>query len=137
MTDDEPQNPHDAFVQYGMSIKWAHSDLLYSVKISDTPSFVYVLFEHQSTNDPWMPLRSLRYVVRILEQWRRVNPDAVLLPQLRFRLDDISKVTDAELRSRELSVFGTLLLAALRDARHGDKILKTLTNMADLVRALS
>ena len=32
-------------------------------------AFVYVLIEHQSSPDPMMPLRMLRYVMRIWERW--------------------------------------------------------------------
>ncbi|MGH1340374.1 MAG: Rpn family recombination-promoting nuclease/putative transposase [Nannocystales bacterium] len=47
-----------------------HSDLLFSAatRPSEEPVFVYVLFEHQSTAQPRMALRLLRYMVRI---WTR------------------------------------------------------------------
>lgn len=51
-----------------------HTDLLFSVAwrgrsegVKD--AFVYLLFEHQSTPDRWMPLRLLHYLVRIWEHW--------------------------------------------------------------------
>lgn len=50
------------------ALKSSHSDLLYSVQLADRPAFIYVLFEHQSTSDPLLPLRLLRYIVRILER---------------------------------------------------------------------
>jgi predicted transposase YdaD len=43
------------------------SDLLYSVGIGDQLAYLYILFEHQSGDDPWMALRILAYMVRI---WR-------------------------------------------------------------------
>jgi predicted transposase/invertase (TIGR01784 family) len=46
-----------------------HTDLLYSVEVGERRAYVYVLFEHQSTPDRWMPLRVLSYVVRI---WSRL-----------------------------------------------------------------
>ena len=46
----------------------SQSDLLFSVNISGKPSLLYILFEHQSGVDKLMPLRLLRYVVRILER---------------------------------------------------------------------
>jgi hypothetical protein len=46
----------------------SQSDLLFSVTISGKPSLLYLLFEHQSSADKLMPLRLLRYVVRILER---------------------------------------------------------------------
>ncbi len=36
---------------------------------------LYLLFEHQSTVERWMPLRVLRYLVRIWEQERRQAPE--------------------------------------------------------------
>ena len=43
------------------------SDLLYSVGIAGQTAYLYILFEHQSGDDPWMALRVLSYMVRI---WR-------------------------------------------------------------------
>jgi predicted transposase YdaD len=47
----------------------AESDLLFGVSASGQQVLVYVLFEHQSTSEPLMPLRLLRYMVRIWERW--------------------------------------------------------------------
>jgi len=46
-------------------------DLLFSVQRSDVESevLVYVLFEHQSSDDWFMPLRMLRYMLRIWDAW--------------------------------------------------------------------
>ncbi|MEN9468900.1 MAG: hypothetical protein RL630_633 [Verrucomicrobiota bacterium] len=51
------------------------SDLLYSVGIEGQTTYLYILFEHQSGDDPWMALRVLAYMVRI---WRGhvQKPDA-------------------------------------------------------------
>ncbi|HKY35150.1 MAG TPA: Rpn family recombination-promoting nuclease/putative transposase [Polyangiaceae bacterium] len=46
----------------------SQSDLLFSVEVSGKPALLYVLFEHQSSADKLMPLRLLRYIVRILER---------------------------------------------------------------------
>lgn len=48
-----------------------HSDLLYTAQLGGAPAFLYLLLEHQSTNDPEMPLRMLVYMVRIWERFRR------------------------------------------------------------------
>ena len=39
------------------------SDLLFQVRLKDTEqdAFLYILFEHQSTADKWMPFRMLKY----------------------------------------------------------------------------
>ena len=41
---------------------------------------LYVLVEHQSSFDPRMPLRLLRYVLGIWEQWEEKHPGAKLPP---------------------------------------------------------
>jgi predicted transposase/invertase (TIGR01784 family) len=46
----------------------SQSDLLFSVQVSQKPALLYVLFEHQSSPDKMMPLRLLRYIIRILER---------------------------------------------------------------------
>jgi predicted transposase/invertase (TIGR01784 family) len=47
----------------------SQSDLLFSVRVSGKPALLYILFEHQSSLDGLLPLRLLRYVVRILERY--------------------------------------------------------------------
>jgi predicted transposase/invertase (TIGR01784 family) len=41
------------------------SDLLFSIDLAGRPALIYVLFEHQSAEDPRMPLRMLGYMLRI------------------------------------------------------------------------
>ena len=48
----------------------AESDLLFSVSLHGREAFIYILFEHQSSEDSWMALRLLRYMVRIWETQR-------------------------------------------------------------------
>lgn len=38
------------------SLRERHTDLLYSVPLDDRPARVYILFEHQSSDDAWMRL---------------------------------------------------------------------------------
>lgn len=47
----------------------SHTDLLFSAPIAGRAGLIYVLFEHQSTPDPRLPLRLLRYMVRIWESF--------------------------------------------------------------------
>ena len=49
-----------------------HTDLLFSVRVRDrdTRLVLYLLVEHQSTNDPDMPLRMLVYIPEAEEQRR-------------------------------------------------------------------
>ena len=55
----------------------SESDLLYAVqrKADDAPAWLYVLLEHQSTPDPWLRLRLLKYSIRIWERDRKQHPD--------------------------------------------------------------
>ena len=50
----------------------SESDLLFSVASQSGEAFIYILFEHQSREDPWMALRLLSYMVKIWEK-QRVN----------------------------------------------------------------
>jgi hypothetical protein len=62
-------------------LRHTHSDLLYGVRTTQgNDGLVYVLFEHQSSPDPTMPFRLLRYVVRVWERWLRDHPEAKTLP---------------------------------------------------------
>ena len=45
-------------------------DLLFSVRLrGGNEALIYVLFEHQSTFDPWMPLRLFEYQAKIWQRW--------------------------------------------------------------------
>ncbi|NBV34270.1 MAG: hypothetical protein EBR81_10930 [Proteobacteria bacterium] len=46
--------------------------MLFSVASQSGEAFIYILFEHQSREDPWMALRLLSYMVKIWER-QRVN----------------------------------------------------------------
>jgi predicted transposase/invertase (TIGR01784 family) len=55
-----------SFIKSGL--QQVSADLLFTVKIGGIDSLFYLLFEHQSTVDPSMPLRMLGYVFEILLQ---------------------------------------------------------------------
>jgi predicted transposase/invertase (TIGR01784 family) len=55
-----------SFIKSGL--QQVAADLLFTVKIGNVDSLLYLLFEHQSTVDPSMPLRMLGYVFEILLQ---------------------------------------------------------------------
>ena len=61
----------------GEDLQGSRSDLLYQVEHAATgqPVSMYLLSEHQSSPDPWMRLRRLRYCCRIREADRRDDPD--------------------------------------------------------------
>jgi predicted transposase YdaD len=62
------------------TLRWRHSDLLFTVPLLGRQALVYVLVEHQSSEDPLMPFRMLRYVVRIWDRYLSDHPEAVRLP---------------------------------------------------------
>ena len=50
-------------------LRWRHTDLLFAVPAAgDREALIYVVVEHQSSPDPVMPLRMLRYLVRIWDR---------------------------------------------------------------------
>ncbi|MEZ4466270.1 MAG: Rpn family recombination-promoting nuclease/putative transposase [bacterium] len=150
-----------------------HADLLYTVPWRDGgEALVYLLFEHQSTPEPLMPFRLLRYMLRIWERWLATRSEARRLPLLipavlyhgaeawttplafedlidlppgldeplrpfvpHFRcvLDDLSGVTDAELRARSASAMARLVLFSLRGARTAPDFFDRLAAWTDVV----
>ena len=67
----------------------SESDLLFAAPLLPVPGgeadpdaevCLHVLFEHQSTRDPFMALRLLRYMVRIWELWLREHGRTKRLP---------------------------------------------------------
>ncbi|RBO90141.1 Rpn family recombination-promoting nuclease/putative transposase [Nocardia puris] len=47
-----------------------YTDLVFSTRVDGHPAYLYVLMEHQSTSDRFMPVRMLEYVVGIWNQHR-------------------------------------------------------------------
>ena len=64
------------------SLRGSAADLLFRVGEpgEEEGMFLYCLFEHQRQPDKWMPLRLLRYMVRIWESYLEKHPGAVSLP---------------------------------------------------------
>lgn len=54
------------------------SDLLFSAEVRGGRALLYLLLEHQSTNDPDMLLRMLIYSARVLERFRKEHPQKLL-----------------------------------------------------------
>ena len=59
-----------------------YSDIVFTARIQDRKVILYVLVEHQSTNDPLMPFRMLRYCVLLWDAFLKDNPDSKQLPAL-------------------------------------------------------
>jgi Putative transposase, YhgA-like len=57
-----------------------HSDVCLSTYLDDHEALIYVLLEHQSSPDPLMPWRMLRYVVRVWERHLTEHPNTTRLP---------------------------------------------------------
>jgi Putative transposase, YhgA-like len=62
------------------ALKWRYSDLLFTAPLDGRDAFVYLLVEHQSSADPLMSFRMLRYVTRIWDQHLSGHPNARQLP---------------------------------------------------------
>ena len=60
----------------------SESDLLFHVKIQQNDAFLYLLFEHQSSEDPRMALRLLSYILRIWERFAQNHPPPAKLPAI-------------------------------------------------------
>ena len=60
--------------------KEVHTDLLYAVRLQGREAYVYLLLEHQSTSFWFMVLRMLGYVVRVLEDLVKRDPNARKMP---------------------------------------------------------
>src|ERR1700712_4852372 len=62
-------------------LRSSHTDLLFATRWHDgSEVLVYLLFEHQSTQDRGIAFRLLRYQVRIWERWRSEHPGSETLP---------------------------------------------------------
>jgi predicted transposase/invertase (TIGR01784 family) len=62
------------------ALKWRHSDLLFTAPLAGRDALVYVLVEHQSSNDPLMAFRMLRYITRIWDRYLDDHPRTRQLP---------------------------------------------------------
>jgi len=59
----------------------SHADVLLHTRTRAVSEvFIYVLLEHQSTQDRLMPLRFFQYTERLWSRWLREHPNAARLP---------------------------------------------------------
>jgi len=58
------------------------SDLLFTARLGDGEILLYLLLEHQSTADELMPLRLLRYMVRIWDEYLQNHSGVKRLPPI-------------------------------------------------------
>ncbi|WP_437767224.1 Rpn family recombination-promoting nuclease/putative transposase [Sorangium sp. So ce281] len=64
------------------ALKERQSDLLFSASMGEARVLLYLLCEHQSTVEPLMAFRLLRYMVRIWEHHLAEHPGSKLLPAI-------------------------------------------------------
>jgi predicted transposase YdaD len=64
------------------SLKWRHSDLVFTVPWKGQDSFAFMLVEHQSNVHALMAFRVLRYMTRILDAHERGHPQTRRLPRV-------------------------------------------------------
>src|SRR5947207_9777027 len=50
-------------------LKMQVADLLYSVNFNGHPGFLYILLEHTSTSQPFLPFRMLKYMIAIMDSY--------------------------------------------------------------------
>ncbi|MGI5216840.1 Rpn family recombination-promoting nuclease/putative transposase [Nocardia sp. CA-290969] len=67
-----------SYVSTGLRSRY--SDVLFRARIDGRNSYIYLLVEHQSRPDRFMPLRMMEYVIRIWDRFLEDNPKAKLLP---------------------------------------------------------
>jgi len=60
----------------------SESDLLFHITLQQSEAFLYLLFEHQSSEDPRMALRLLSYILRIWERFAQNHPPPAKLPAI-------------------------------------------------------
>jgi len=60
----------------------SESDLLFHIKLQQSEAFLYLLFEHQSSEDPRMALRLLSYILRIWERFAQNHAPPAKLPAI-------------------------------------------------------
>ncbi len=79
------------------SLQQVHSDLLFSVRIGECETLLYLLFEHQSTPDPAMPLRLLGYMAEIFTRHHKAHgfPLPPILPMILHQGPDAWNISTA------------------------------------------
>ena len=60
----------------------SESDLLFHIRLEQSEAFLYLLFEHQSSEDPRMALRLLSYILRIWERFAQNHAPPAKLPAI-------------------------------------------------------
>nr|VFJ44070.1 MAG: conserved hypothetical protein (putative transposase or invertase) [Candidatus Kentron sp. DK] len=81
LSDDPPEPMQDSFVDE--RLRQHFSDRLFRVTtVNGQSAFLYVLIEHKSSPDTKVGWQLLKYMVEILKQWEKENPDWDRLPAI-------------------------------------------------------
>jgi predicted transposase/invertase (TIGR01784 family) len=89
------------------------SDLLFEAQVGNTQTLLYLLFEHQSSVDPRMPLRLLRYMMRIWDRYEQGHVGEALPVIVPVVLFHGPTGWNAPTRFRDLFVLGESLRHAM------------------------
>jgi hypothetical protein len=83
-----------------------HSDLLLRITFPESDAILIVLLEHQSSQDPKLPLRLLGYIQRVLERFaREVAPATKLPPVLPFLISQSDRPWTAPIEIHDMLLF--------------------------------
>ncbi|WP_232279062.1 Rpn family recombination-promoting nuclease/putative transposase [Rickettsia akari] len=69
---------NDSFIE--LSFKESITDILFSVKINNSESYLYLLLEHQSGYDHLMAFRLFKYMLNIAELHSNFYPNSKKFP---------------------------------------------------------
>lgn len=64
------------------SLKWQYTDMLFRASLDGQDVFIYMLVEHESSDEHLLALRMARLVERIWEQHQRDRPGSQKLPRV-------------------------------------------------------
>ena len=68
----------ESFVE--ADLKSSISDVLFSAKFNDNDGYVYILLEHQNSQERFMAFRLFKYMINICDRYMRDNPKSKHLP---------------------------------------------------------
>ncbi len=69
---------NDSFIE--PNLKESITDVLFSVKINNSESYLYLLLEHQSSSDHFMAFRLFKYMLNIAERHSNLYPSSKKFP---------------------------------------------------------
>lgn len=101
-------------------------------KAKKLPLILPVVVYHDKK--PWTAPTSFHEIIQFDPESK--DAFAEFIPSFRFLLDDLTRISDQDVRSRHISAMGQLTLFVLRDARHHAHFIKQLEKIMDLIQDL-